>query len=518
MIRYALALALAALVACIPPADKASKSSVASGLTGIPGARGCFDPVDYGAAPILAGIAPIDSIDSRPGIQRAIDEASFAGRGRVCIGDGDWFVTRAPVGSYNRFAALSTHGTGVELAGTGQGTARIVAAGDAGAFAYYIISLDPGARDISIHDLAIDTTGLTNTDAGEQTHAIAIGTSVCSGATCSLPVANVSVQRVAFKHAGPPGARWGDCVRVAGNTPATRAQNIRLVDLDLNKCGRSGIALQRNADAVTVANSHFDWDEIGGTPFDGEATGGEWDEGLVVSNNQIWRRHVSGPPLGVGDTYAIALTSQRGFTVTGNVVRGGRGCVTAVRILDGTISNNTCASDDATATAALVDVANLTENVAVTGNTLRRSGGAGHCIRSQARNGFGANGLTITGNTCVNATDGSGVMLLGGGDVVVAGNRLLGNGGSSSTGVYATPLGETFDGLVISGNLARGMAFSAVRLAATGGRGFVGARVDGNVSRLSGPLRCDNGALNTPAGSVIIGANSWSAAPVCVVP
>src|SRR5262249_4899208 len=83
-------------------ADQSLASINASALTGTPGARGCFDPADYRA------FYP-EATDDRLSMQRAIDEACFAGGGEVCIGPGTFNVSRAPAGSYNRFAALSLH-------------------------------------------------------------------------------------------------------------------------------------------------------------------------------------------------------------------------------------------------------------------------------------------------------------------------------------------------------------------------------------------------------------------------
>jgi hypothetical protein len=110
---------------------------------------------------------------------------------------GDGGVSRAPVGSYDRFAALSTHGAHVTFTGTGPGSV-LELVGDQQAGAVAVISLDPGASDITVQRLMIDTSAATNTD--EQTHAIAIGSGVCTPAngTCSMPVADVTVRDVVF--------------------------------------------------------------------------------------------------------------------------------------------------------------------------------------------------------------------------------------------------------------------------------------------------------------------------------
>src|SRR4051795_2644335 len=134
------------------------------------GVGGCFNPVDYGAV-------ANDGANDRVAVQAAIDAATGAGGGTVCLNSGRWTVDRAPNGSYDRAAALSTHGAHLTLSGTGPGTV-IELPGDQGGAQTSVISLDPGASDITIQGLTIDTAAATNTD--EQTHAIAIGSGVCS--------------------------------------------------------------------------------------------------------------------------------------------------------------------------------------------------------------------------------------------------------------------------------------------------------------------------------------------------
>ncbi|WP_410672471.1 hypothetical protein [Amycolatopsis sp. cmx-4-68] len=150
------------------------------------GAGGCFDPAAFGAV-------PDDGADDRAPVQAAIDAASDAGGGTVCLGSGRWRVSRAPAGSYDRFAALSTHGAHVTITGTGPGSV-LELVGDQQAAAVAVLSLDPGASDITVQRLRIDTSAATGTD--EQTHAIAIGSGVCTTAngTCSMPVTDVTVR------------------------------------------------------------------------------------------------------------------------------------------------------------------------------------------------------------------------------------------------------------------------------------------------------------------------------------
>ncbi|WP_240521801.1 glycoside hydrolase family 55 protein [Amycolatopsis vastitatis] len=90
-----------------------SGASRAAGSKAGSGAGGCFDPAAFGAV-------PDDDADDRVPIQAAIDAASTAGGGTVCLGSGRWRVTRAPVGSYDRAAALSTHAAHVTFSGAGR--------------------------------------------------------------------------------------------------------------------------------------------------------------------------------------------------------------------------------------------------------------------------------------------------------------------------------------------------------------------------------------------------------------
>jgi hypothetical protein len=73
----------------------------------------------------------------------------------------------------------------VEISGEGPSTVLRIG-GDQGGSDTYVVALDPGASYIRLRDFVVDTSGMTNTD--EQTHAIAIGTAVCTTAngTCSV--------------------------------------------------------------------------------------------------------------------------------------------------------------------------------------------------------------------------------------------------------------------------------------------------------------------------------------------
>lgn len=267
------------------------------------GADGCFDPAAFGAV-------PDDGADDRAPVQAAIDAAGAAGGGTVCLGSGRWRVSRAPVGSYDRFAALSTHSAHVTITGGGPGTV-LELVGDQQAGAVAVVALDPGASDVTVQRLAIDTSAATNTD--EQTHAIAIGSGVCATAngTCSLPVADVTVRDVVFDHPAIAGSRKGDCVRVLGNTPATAVERVTIIGGSFVSCARSGIGVQRNVLSLTVLGNHFG-EQIGDTAFDGEATTGD-----KIAGNIIRRHGVSGSGIRI-TPHSGGIPAQ--VTVTGNTI------------------------------------------------------------------------------------------------------------------------------------------------------------------------------------------------------
>lgn len=452
-----------------------------------------FYPEDYGATPGFG--------DSRPGIQAAIDACVADGGGVVFLSAGDWHLTRSPPGTYNHFASLHWHGAGVRLIGAGESETRLVLSGDAGASTFNCIQLDPPASDALLQGFTIDTTGLFNTDAGEQTHAIAIGSGNYTPANAA-PVRNVVVQDVRFLHGNDSG-RWGDAVRVAGNTEATAAVNVRLTNLTFNHVGRSAVMMQRNVRGLTIANCYFDADNIGGTPIDGEATGGEWDSGLVVSGCQFVRA-VPGT-----DNYLISLTNQSDFAIVGNILQG-RG-ISLVRSKRGTISGNIIDAECQAAVAA-IDVANVAQDLVISNNTIRRHGAVGPAIKVVPHAGVFAQGLVVSGNSIANESGGTGILFIGVNDAVISGNR-IDCVGANSVGFYADAGLRQVENLAISGCTFRGCTYAPILLASTTLHSFAGTTVTGCTSRASGPgVRCVN-AQYVPAGGIVTSGNNWSAQP-----
>lgn len=471
------------------------------------GAAGCFDPAGYGA---VAG----DGVDDRVAIQTAIDAATAAGRGTVCLGSGHWQVSRAPIGSYDRFAALSTHGAHLTVTGTGAGTV-IDLVGDQGGGATSVFQLDPGASDITIEQLAIDTSAATNTD--EQTHAIAIGSGVCTVAsgTCSLPVADITVTGVQFVHpaSGVAGVRKGDCVRVFGNTLTTPVRRVTIAGSDFTNCARSGIGVQRNVFSLAVIGNHFG-EQIGDTPFDSEATGGEWDDGLRLVGNSF----ADAPA-----TFSATVSSYRHVTVTGNTFAG-RG-LGIYRTQDVVVADN---SFDVTMTTGngVVESGNVASGLKVDNNVIRRHGVAGPAIRIVPHSGGIPAQLSISGNTIVADGDSTGIYVESASDIGIRDNDItFVDAAPNGSGIMLRATAAVMDGLTITGNTVAGPLssdgsntyFAAVRLAASPFR-IDGVTVALNASR--GAIRsftCAQTAPGTFGQPIVSLGNRWNVAPTCSV-
>ncbi|WP_245848224.1 right-handed parallel beta-helix repeat-containing protein [Lentzea kentuckyensis] len=463
------------------------------------GAGGCFDPVAFGAV-------PDDGTDDRVPIQAAIDAASAAGGGTVCLGSGRWRVTRAPVGSYNRAAALSTHGARVTFSGTGPGTV-LELAGDQQAGAVSVLSLDPGASDITVERLRIDTSATTNTD--EQTHAIAIGSGVCTTAngTCSMPVTDVTVRDVVFAHPSTPGARKGDCIRLLGNTQATAVRRVTITGGSFVSCARSGIGVQRNVFSLAVLGNHFG-EQIGDTAFDGEATGGDWDDGLRLEGNSFADSRV---------TSSVALSTYRHVTITGNTF-GGKG-LALYRTEDVVVTGNTF---DVTAGTGggVIDSQNIATRNKITGNIIRRHGVSGPGIRITPHSGGIPAQVTVAGNTIV--ADGNADAIYGDSvhEIGIRDNDItFTEAAPDGSGITLQGITGPIEDAMITGNTVTGASpyFAAVRLDSRP-EPFRGVTVALNSSRgATRSLQCSQRAPGGFPPSIISTGNRWNVAPTCSV-
>jgi hypothetical protein len=466
-----------------------------------PGARGCYAPADFGAI-------PDDGIDDRVPSQQALDAASVAG-GRVCFGPGRWLLSRAPAGSYNRFAALSTHGAHVEIVGAGPTTVLEVS-GDQGGGSTFVISIDPGARDVKVKDLTINTSGMTNTD--EQTHAIAIGSGVCTtglNGTCSMPVEDISIEGVRFIHPNPPsGQRKGDCIRLLGNTVATQVRYVKITGVTFATCARSGIGVQRNVNSLKVIGNHFlpnRWDQA----FDGEATGGESDARLELIGNTFDENTT----IAQGD-HSVALTSYFGAVISGNIFNG-RG-VKLYRTSDVILTGNTF---DATMDSGegVIEVGNVAARLVVGHNIVRRRGAAGPLVRIVHHSGGTATHLTINANQLWNETAGSGIHMESAQDVSVTSNELQWQvPATSSFGIFLASTVHQADGVLIQGNRINGFLSAAVLLAAR--QLFESVSVVGNMARgTSTGLQCSQSVAGLFHKPIVHASNFWLAPNDCSI-
>jgi len=465
-----------------------------------PGPQGCYNPADYGAI-------PDDGLDDRVPAQQALDDASASG-GRVCFGIGRWDLSRAPVGSYNRFAALSMHGAHVEVVGAGPLTV-LAMSGDQGGATTSVISIDPGASDVKVKDLTIDTSGMTNTD--EQTHAIQIGSGVCttSNGTCSMPVEDISVEAVRFLHPpAAPGQRKGDCIRLVGNTAATQVRRVKIIGGTFEKCARSGISVQRNVNSLKVIGNHFlpnRWDQA----FDGEATGGEGDAGLELIGNTF----DEDTTIAQGD-FSVALTSQSGAVISGNTFNG-RG-ILLYRTQDVTLTGNRF---DATMKSeqGVIVANNLAERLLIGHNVVRRRGTGGPLVRVQHHSGHFASHVIINSNQFWNDTEGSGILLESAQHVSVTSNDL--HWSVPAPSFLGISLGSTIapaDGVLIQGNRIDGALLAGVFLAAR--QPFESVSVVGNMARgAANGLRCAQSVAGLFHQPIIHALNAWSSPAQCSV-
>ena len=464
-----------------------------------PGPRGCYDPANFGAV-------PDDGIDDRVPSQQALDAASIAG-GRVCFGPGRWRLSRAPAGTYNRFAALSTHGAHVKIQGAGPGTVLEVV-GDQGGATTWVISVDPGAHDITIRDLAIDTSATTNTD--EQFHAIEVGNGVGTGL-----VEDVRIEHVRFEHPGATdGSRKGDCLRMVGNTPQSAVRRVTVIGATFTRCARSGIAIQRNVFDLIIQGNQFT--QSSDQDIDSEPTGGVNDlNGSVSIIGNVFRDDVS---VAQGD-FAVTVGGIGGpmarVVVSGNIFEG-RG-INFYRASDVAVTGNTFVSTMESG-YGVINSGNILERVTVTSNTIRRSGFAGAAIRMLHQSGKSPGRLVISDNVITQDTASSGIALESAQHVTISNNDLTWTvPAPSGAGIQMRPVLQPADGIMISGNRINAQGLLAAVYLGASPQTFRAVSVVGNMARGStASLRCDNPSLFEQP--IVHASNNWETAPACTVP
>jgi hypothetical protein len=474
------------------PASRGVAAAVPS-----PNAAGCYDPADFGAQ-------PVPGVDSRPGAQAAIDAAVAAGGGRVCFGAGRWRLNRAPLGSYNRFAALSTHGAHLEITGAGPGTVLEIA-GDQGAGTLWVLALDPGAHDVTIRDLTIDTSAATNTD--EQTHAIEVGSGLGTGF-----VEDVRIERVRFLHpATADGSRKGDCLRLVGATPESAVRRVTVIGSTFTSCARSGIAIQRNVFDLVIEGNQFT--EAGDQDIDSEPTGSGQNGSVAVIGN-VFHDDVA---VAQGD-FAVTLGGigdpMARVTLANNVFDG-RG-VGFYRIADATVTGNTF---DATMEQGrgVINIENVAARMVVQGNTVRRRGATGAPIRVQHHSGGAASQLVIANNVLTNETPGNGIDMESVQDVSVSGNDIAWTvPAPQAVGVRLRSVIVPADGVMISGNRIAGSLLAGVFLGASP-QPFKAVSIVGNMAHGAAlGLRCDQSVAGNYTQPIVHAANYWQAPSQCL--
>lgn len=454
------------LAACSPPpvatatARSLAPAAVSSGTAGVPGA--------------LAG----DGISDRVAIQAAIDAVAAAPDGGTAyLTAGRWTLDRAPAGTYNRFAALhigakpaiggapATHGRHVTIRGAGPETV-LELVGDQGGATTIVLDVMPGAEHVRIADLTIDTTAASNTD--EQTHAIATS-GTCEGAACR-PIRGVTIENVTFRHPRvDPAHRKGDCIRLLGNTDATRVYGVRIAGNHFLDCARSAVTIQRGVyDLVVIGNPRI---RALKTCIDGEATGGptDTDARAAITGNTF--DHCS---------TAISLTSYQGATITGNNVVG---AITLHRSTGVTIAGNTIAHTAVDGNGT-VDVKNSCDGLAITGNAITRTGAPGAGIKIVPHASV-CQRFTVGLNTIALGNASFGVYLESPSYAAVVGNQITYTApapGLAAIYARAVTAAAPVTGLVIASNNIAGSISYGVQLVASPATFGTGILVSGNVA------------------------------------
>jgi hypothetical protein len=439
-----------AVVGCTDPVA----SSRAFEVTLSTPSRGCFDPVDFGAV-------ADDAVDDRVAFQAALDAAAEQpDGGTLCVGRGRWTLARAPLNAYNRLAAIATHASNVSIVGSGPESVLEVI-GDQGGSALTVISIDPGARGISIRDLAIDTTAATGTD--EQTHAIATsGTCSTTLGTCK-PIGDVEITRVRFVHPRRKGVRKGDCIRLLGAAPDTRVDGVRITGNTFTDCARSGVTIQRNVHGIVITGNTFAM--AGDQDIDSEPTGGAGDQNstIVISGNTFADR-----PEAQGD-YSVTLGGIGGpmtsVAVTGNSFLG-RG-IALYRSSATTIVGNTFVAT-MKGGAGVIEASNTCTGLTVVGNVVTRAGAAGPLIRLMPHSGKSCSDVMLSSNTLTQRTAGHGIHMEAASNVMVASNALTWEVAATGyAAIYNRATIAPVDGIAISSNRIRGAVSYGVYLSAS---------------------------------------------------
>lgn len=460
-------------------------------------------PSDFG------GI-PGDGLDDRLAIQAAIDDACVLAPATMYLADGQWDITTAPPGSYNHFAGITIKCENIDVVGQSRLGTVLRLQGDMLHSTTNVLQVLPGAGNNQFSEFTINTTGTYNDD--EQSRALLFGGNTCAGAACTNPIEHIKVENVNIIHPLPlDGSRKGDCIGTFGESVHV-LRDATFIGLDLLDCARSGIAGQRFGDDIQIIGVYFEGNHIGGGMYDGEASGTGGQHGLQIESC-IFNRTDPG-----GDNYALAMTTQYDFQVTGNLFRG-RG-MNGYRLYSGAITNNVFDTTDLLSSVSVVDLGNEVTDVVFDNNSAHRRGGTGSVLKVRPTPGNFATGLTIGGNALRSDTDGAVVHLDSAQVVAMSGNTLIGNGSINSIGVYVQASSRDARGTAVVGNVAKSFGYAAFRLD-PGPFRLLATTLTANIVLDGGPwLRCDDATtLWNPGSLTLLGnATDGAGAAICAVP
>jgi hypothetical protein len=462
-----------------------------------------YDPRDYGAI-------PNDGLDDRDAIQAAADAA--CGGGLVQLGAGVWNVVRAGLGKYNPHAGVSVHCAGVTIRGVGAATV-LAMVGDQGDAGYLgVIAVDPGASDITIRDLVIDTSAATNVF--EQTHAIQIGSAIGTG-----PVTDVRLEGVRYVHPEVEGAgSSGDCLRLLGSYDGLDTGAVRRVTVigsTFLRCARSGISVQRNVHDLVISGNQFN--AAGGQDIDYEPGGLRGPSSAVITGN-VFHDDGGDPLYGRGE-WAMALTGildapdGARFVVSDNVFHG-RGLI-LLNVADTVIRGNVFDAE-MESLFGVVTARGFASRLIIEGNVIRRRGAAGPVVLVQHITAA-ADHVLVSDNVTTNETAGDGIVLESTRHATVSGNDLSWTvPATTRTGIRVRPVTRTVDDLLITGNRIAGSLGQALHLSGDL-HPFGAVMISGNQSDAPKGLVCA-GTFGSP---VVYAGNQWTglgAVPVATCP
>lgn len=279
-------------------------------LTATVRAAGCFDPADFGAV-------PNDGVDDRAAFQAAVD-AAIGAQGEVCIGPGNWDITRNPAPGASNIGSIRVVGAnGLTIRGAGPATQlRMLGSGNLGD--WRLIDIREGSTGVRVFDLYLDGSRRFQTE--EQTHLLQL----------TGPVSGVTIQRVWLNLPQIPGEGGGDCVRLLGEV-ATPVTGVVLRQLTGLHCDRSFVAVQRGVQQVLLEDSTSLI--VGGQSIDFEPTGTGGVSDFRIVGNRLARG-----PAGQG-AYTIAIGRADRVLVTSTLVSDGGIHVIDTRdvLLDGVV-------------------------------------------------------------------------------------------------------------------------------------------------------------------------------------